>query len=35
MIALLNENIEQEAATLEKAIKATEQLAKRVVRQTT
>ncbi|MBA3735328.1 MAG: ferritin-like domain-containing protein [Actinobacteria bacterium] len=34
VIALLNENIEQEAATLEKAIKATEQLAKRVVRQT-
>jgi ferritin-like metal-binding protein YciE len=34
VIALLNENVEQEAATLEKAIKATEQLAKRVVKQT-
>ena len=34
VIALLNENVEQEAATLEKAIKATEQLAKRLVRQT-
>ena len=34
VIALLNENVEQEAATLEKAIKANEQLARRVVRQT-
>jgi ferritin-like metal-binding protein YciE len=34
VIALLNENVEQEAATLEKAIRATEQLAKRLVRQT-
>jgi ferritin-like metal-binding protein YciE len=34
VIALLNENVEQEAATLEKAIKANEQLAKRVVTQT-
>jgi ferritin-like metal-binding protein YciE len=34
VIASLNENVEQEAAMLEKAIKATEQLAKRVVRQT-
>ena len=34
VIALLNENVEQEAATLEKAIKVTEQLAKRVVKQT-
>jgi ferritin-like metal-binding protein YciE len=34
VIALLNENVEQEAATLEKAIKANEQLARRVVQQT-
>jgi ferritin-like metal-binding protein YciE len=34
VIALLNENIEQESATLEKAIKASEQLAARVVKQT-
>lgn len=34
VIALLNENIEQESATLEKAIKSAERLAQRVVRQT-
>jgi ferritin-like metal-binding protein YciE len=34
VIALLNENIEQESATLQKAIKSAERLAQRVVRQT-
>jgi len=34
VIALLNENIEEEEATLKKAIAAAEQLAKKRVRQT-
>ena len=34
VIALLNENIEEEEATLKKAISAAEQLAKKIVRQT-
>ena len=34
VIALLNENVEQESATLQKAIKSAERLAQRVVRQT-